>query len=362
MRRGTQGFAPPGPCRARTSASTTVCPYSSRVCVCPFTGILRRDPPNPSPLCRLALCAALTRPSLSLSLSLFPVSFLSHASNNTARSTPHNSLTLHSPPSPPPRALQFLSFTLPPFTMKFAMISFASTIAVALAGCTYNPGSEYAITGLEAGKSIHVMDIPAGVRDVTIRLAAPMDLDINLYTAVNPETAFMTYSDANCADCFTSPKTTPGGTSAQLCADGCSANARIPETGTFPNGEVLNIEVTSQSGDELMYIKDVTEALVLKVASYALCDGVITVAWQGSASCTEQQPATWLGEVTADMQTLLPDTVVSEAQVEAIATAEPTFECIHSECNKWSCDEWCACWDGTHHFLFHSRLYHNIYD
>jgi hypothetical protein len=74
------------------------------------------------------------------------------------------------------------------------------------------------------------------------------------------------------------------------------------------------------------------------------------------------------------MQTLLPDTVVveaqeeavaavaeaqvadaqeeavaavAEAQVEAIATAEPTFECIHSECNKWSCDEWCACWDGT---------------
>jgi len=39
MRRGTQGFAPPGPCRARTSASTAVCPYSSRVCVCPFTGI-----------------------------------------------------------------------------------------------------------------------------------------------------------------------------------------------------------------------------------------------------------------------------------------------------------------------------------
>jgi hypothetical protein len=257
--------------------------------------------------------------------------------------------------------------------MKFAMISFASTIAVASAGCTYNTGSEYAITGLEAGKSIHVMDIPVGVRDVTIRLAAPMDLDINLYTATDTNNAFMTYSDGHT---FTSPKTTPGGTSVQLCADGCSAHARIPRTGSFPNGAVLNIDVTGQSGDELMYIEEVTtEDLVLKVRSYALCDGVITVAWRGSAGCTEQQPAAWLGEVTEDMQTLLPDTVVveaqeeavaavaeaqvadaqeeavaavAEAQVEAIATAEPTFECIHAECNKWSCDEWCACWDGTH--------------
>ena len=253
--------------------------------------------------------------------------------------------------------------------MKFAMISFASTIAVASAGCTYNPGSEYAITGLEAGKSIHVMNIPAGVRDLTVRLAAPLDLDINLYTATDTN-PFMVYSDGRS---FTSPKTTPSGTSVQLCADGCSAHARIPRTGSFPNGAVLNIDVTGQSGDELMYIEEVTtEDLVLKVRSYALCDGAITVAWRGSAGCAEQQPATWLGEVTEDMQTLLPDTVVAEAQeevvaavaeaqVEAIATAEPTFECIHSECNKWSCDEWCACWDGTHHFLFHSRLYH-IYD
>ena len=299
---------------------------------------------------------------ISLSLSLSPVSFLSHASNNTACSTPHNSLTLHSSPSPPPRASQFLSSTLPPFTMKFAMISFSSAIAVASAGCTYNPGSEYAIDGLPAGQFLHVMNIPAGTRDVTVRLAAPRDLDINLYTAVDQVNPFMTCGHGQQ---YTNPTISPGGSSVKLCADGCSAQARIPETGAFPNGEVLNIEVTSQSGDELMYIKDVTEALVLKVRSYALCDGVITVAWQGSASCTEQQPATWLGEVTADMQTLLPDTVVAEAQVEAvaagIATAEPTFECIHSECKRWSCDEWCACWDGTQSLSLPFRLYH-IYD
>ena len=67
MRRGTQGFAPPGPCRARTSASTTVFFYSSHVCVCPFTGIKKRssEPFSPLSRCRLALCDALT-PSLSL--------------------------------------------------------------------------------------------------------------------------------------------------------------------------------------------------------------------------------------------------------------------------------------------------------
>ena len=75
--------------------------------------------------------------------------------------------------------------------MKFAMISFASAIAVASAGCTYNPGTEYAITALPSGTSIHVMDIPAGVRDVTVRLAAPRDLDINLYTAVDQVNPFV---------------------------------------------------------------------------------------------------------------------------------------------------------------------------
>jgi len=28
-------------------------------------------------------------------------------------------------------------------------------------------------------------------------------------------------------------------------------------------------------------------------------------------------------------------------------TVEPTFACINSECSKWTCDEWCECWDGT---------------
>ena len=193
----------------------------------------------------------------------------------------------------------------------------------ASAGCTYNPGSEYAIDGLPAGQFLHVMNIPAGTRDVTVRLAAPQDLDINLFTATDTNNAFMTYTDGHT---FTSPKTTPGGTSVQLCADGCSTHARIPRTGSFPNGAVLNIEVTSDMGDELMYIEEVTEDIVLKVRSYALCDGVITVAWRGSASCLHQLPATWLGEVTEDMQTLLPDTVVAEAQEEAVAAAaEPTL-------------------------------------
>ena len=38
-------------------------------------------------------------------------------------------------------------------------------------------------------------------------------------------------------------------------------------------------------------------------------------------------------------------------------TVEPTFACINSECSKWTCDEWCECWDGTHHSIFPSRLY-----
>ena len=38
-------------------------------------------------------------------------------------------------------------------------------------------------------------------------------------------------------------------------------------------------------------------------------------------------------------------------------SVEPTFACINSECSKWTCDEWCECWDGTHHSIFPSRLY-----
>ena len=203
------------------------------------------------------------------------------------------------------------------------MITFAaSLIDPTTAGCTYNVGSEYALANLTSGSLIHVMDIPNGSRDVTVRLAAQTDLDCYLYTVPNgTETLFMTFSDGRS---FTSPKIAPGGTSVQLCADSCIAQARIPETGTFPNGEVLNINVTNQYGDELMYIKDVMEDLVLKVRAASAGDGVITVAWQGSASCTEQQPGAWLGEVSVDMQASLPATVVATASGSSAPTASPS--------------------------------------
>ena len=203
------------------------------------------------------------------------------------------------------------------------MITFAaSLIDPTTAGCTYNVGSEYALANLASGSTIHVMDIPNGSRDVTVRLAAQTDLDVYLYTVLNgTETLFMTYSDGRS---FTTPKIAPGGTSVQMCADRCTTSATIPETGTFPNGAVLNIVVTSQMGDELMYIKDVMEDLVLKVRAAQAGDGVITVAWQGSASCTEQQPGAWLGEVSVDMQASLPATVVATASGSSAPTASPS--------------------------------------
>ena len=32
---------------------------------------------------------------------------------------------------------------------------------------------------------------------------------------------------------------------------------------------------------------------------------------------------------------------------EEVPSRAPTFACINSECSKWTCDEWCECWDGT---------------
>jgi len=194
------------------------------------------------------------------------------------------------------------------------------TLCIVPDDCSYNSGTSYTITRLVEGEKMRVMNIPPGVQDLTVRMRSELDLDINLFTAANIEAPFMTYLDGT--DPGWTPKVSDGGTSAKLCADGCTTSARIPRTGTFQDGQVLQIDVSSDMGDELLYVEEVTESLILMVASYATSGGVITVAWQGSNTrCARQHQAAWLGELPEDMV----GRVDTSAPINEEPTASPTL-------------------------------------